>query len=69
MVLVSHPLASRVGWFNVANISAGLFGMPVGFLTMIIVSKFTTAPSTEMQNFIDDIRRPRGEAVMIEKAG
>jgi cation/acetate symporter len=69
MVLVSHPMASRVGWFNVANISAGLFGMPIGFLTMIIVSKFTTAPSQEMQNFIDDIRRPRGEAVMIEKAG
>jgi cation/acetate symporter len=43
--------------------------MPIGFLTMIIVSKFTTAPSQEMQNFIDDIRRPRGEAVMIEKAG
>jgi cation/acetate symporter len=69
MVLINHPLASRVGYFNVANISAGLFGMPVGFLTMMIVSKFTTAPSKEMQNFIDDIRRPRGEAVMIEKAG
>lgn len=63
-VLVNHPMASRVGWFNVANISAGLFGLPLGFLTMIIVSKFTKAPSKEMQDFIDEIRRPRGQAVM-----
>lgn len=69
MVLINHPLASRVGYFNVANISAGLFGMPIGFLTMIIVSKFTTAPNKEMQDFIDDIRRPRGAAVMVEKTG
>jgi cation/acetate symporter len=66
-VLISHPLASKVGYFNVANISAGLFGIPIGFLTMFIVSKFTTAPTKELQSFIDDIRRPRGGAVMIEK--
>ncbi|MBA3904801.1 MAG: hypothetical protein C0522_14200 [Rhodocyclaceae bacterium] len=64
---ISHPLASKVGYFNVANISAGLFGMPIGFLTMYIVSKFTTAPTKELQSFIDDIRRPKGGAVMIEK--
>ncbi|MDP3408598.1 sodium:solute symporter family protein [Bosea sp. (in: a-proteobacteria)] len=66
-VAINHPLASRVGYFNVANISAGLFGMPIGFLTMYIVSKFTTAPNKELQDFIDDIRQPRGAPVMIEK--
>jgi cation/acetate symporter len=66
-VAISHPLASKVGYFNVANISAGLFGMPIGFLTMYIVSKFTTAPNKELQDFIDQIRQPRGAAVMIEK--
>ncbi len=66
-VAINHPLASRVGYFNVANISAGLFGMPIGFLTMYIVSKFTTAPNKELQDFIDQIRQPRGAAVMIEK--
>lgn len=66
-VAISHPLASKVGYFNVANISAGLFGMPIGFLTMFIVSKFTTAPTKELQDFIDQIRQPRGAAVMIEK--
>ena len=64
---INHPLASRVGYFNVANISAGLFGMPIGFLTMYIVSKFTTAPNKELQDFIDQIRQPRGATVMIEK--
>ncbi len=66
-VAINHPLASRVGYFNVANISAGLFGMPIGFLTMYIVSKFTTAPNKELQDFIDQIRQPRGATVMIEK--
>ncbi|CAN5276574.1 VC_2705 family sodium/solute symporter [soil metagenome] len=66
-VAISHPLASKVGYFNVANISAGLFGMPIGFLTMYIVSKFTTAPNKELPDFIDQIRQPRGAAVMIEK--
>ncbi|MDP3319853.1 MAG: sodium:solute symporter family protein [Bosea sp. (in: a-proteobacteria)] len=66
-VAINHPLASRVGYFNVANISAGLFGMPIGFVTMYIVSKFTTAPNKELQDFIDEIRQPRGAPVMIEK--
>jgi cation/acetate symporter len=66
-VAVSHPMASRVGWFNVANISAGLFGLPLGFLTMWLVSKFTTAPSQQIQDFIDEIRRPRGQTVMTDK--
>ena len=66
-VAINHPLASKVGYFNVANISAGLFGMPIGFLTMYIVSKFTTAPTKELQDFIDQIRQPRGAAVMAEK--
>jgi cation/acetate symporter len=61
-------LASKVGWFDVNNISAALFGLPVGFLVMIGVSLMTPAPSAEMQAFIDEIRRPRGEVVMKEKA-
>src|SRR5918993_4921357 len=61
-------LASQGGWFDVNNISAALFGLPVGFAVMIIVSLLTPAPSVEMQNFIDEIRRPRGRALNEEKA-
>jgi len=61
-------LASKVGWFDVNNISAALFGLPVGFLVMIVVSLLTPAPSKEMQGFIDEIRRPRGKTLVEEKA-
>jgi cation/acetate symporter len=68
MVALSHPMANRVGYFSVANISAGLFGIPVGFLVMYLVSLMTPAPSRELQNFIDEVRRPRGKTMMEEKA-
>jgi cation/acetate symporter len=60
-------LANKVGWFDVRNISAALFGLPIGFAVMIIVSLMTKAPSAEMQGFVDEIRRPRGNALMTEK--
>jgi cation/acetate symporter len=66
-VLASHPLQSKVGWFNINNISAAAFGLPAGFLTMIVVSLMTPAPAKEMQDFIDACRRPRGKTLMDEK--
>ncbi|MFZ4808911.1 MAG: sodium:solute symporter family protein [Hyphomicrobiaceae bacterium] len=67
MVGIRHPMANRVGYFNVANISAGLFGLPVGFVVMYLVSLMTPAPSRELQNFIDEVRKPRGKTMMEEK--
>jgi cation/acetate symporter len=67
-VALSHPMANRVGWFSVSNISAGLFGLPVGFIVMYVVSLMTPAPSSELQKFIDEVRRPRGKTLMEEKA-
>jgi cation/acetate symporter len=55
-------------WFGVSNISAGLFGIPTGFLATIVVSWMTPAPSKEMQDFIDSIRIPKGQTLMQEKA-
>jgi len=51
-------------WFGVNNISAALFGMPVGFIVMYGVSLLTPAPSQEMQDLIDDIRKPQGRTLM-----
>ncbi len=64
---VGAVLASKVGWFDVTNISSALFGVPIGFAVMILVSLVTPAPSREMQDFIDAVRRPRGETLMQEK--
>src|SRR5918998_1139930 len=66
-VAVSHPMASKVGWFNINNISSALFGLPVGFAVMIGVNLMTRAPSLAMMNFIDECRRPRGKTMMEEK--
>ncbi|HWK95601.1 MAG TPA: sodium:solute symporter family protein [Pseudolabrys sp.] len=67
-VLVSHPLASKVGWFGLNNIAAGLLGMPVGFLVIYVVSLMGKEPSKEMQAYVDEIRKPRGRTVLEEKA-
>ncbi|MCZ8187921.1 MAG: cation acetate symporter [Beijerinckiaceae bacterium] len=68
-VTLAHPLASKVGWFNINNISAAAFGLPVGFAVMIVVSLMTPAPSAELQRFIDEVRKPRGKTLMEEKSG
>lgn len=67
-VLASNPLASRVGWFNINNISSAAFGLPVGLLVMYVVSLMTPAPSKAMQDFIDACRRPKGGTLMAEKS-
>ena len=50
--------------FGLKNISAGLFGIPLGFIVMIVVSKMTAPPSAEMQALVDEIRTPKGGVVM-----
>ena len=64
---LAHPMANKVGWFNLNNINCGLLGMPVGFLTIIVVSLLGKEPSKEMQAYVDEIRKPRGRTVLEEK--
>jgi cation/acetate symporter len=66
-VTLAHPLSSKVGWFGLTNIAAGLIGMPVGFALIYVVSLMTKEPSKELQAFVDEIRKPRGRTVMQEK--
>jgi cation/acetate symporter len=64
---LAHPLANKVGWFNLNNINCGLLGMPLGFLVIYLVSFVTKAPSAEMLALVDEIRKPRGQTVLEEK--
>jgi cation/acetate symporter len=48
-------------WFGIKNISSALFGMPLAFLLTYVVSLMTAPPTKEMQEFVDSIRRPKGE--------
>jgi cation/acetate symporter len=64
---LAHPMANKVGWFDLNNINCGLLGAPLGFAVIYIVSKLGKEPSAEMQAYVDDIRKPRGRTVLEER--
>ena len=45
-------------WWDISPISAGLFGVPLGFLVIIVVSLLTPAPDKETQELVDHVRYP-----------
>ena len=46
-------------WWGIQPISAGVFGVALGFLVIVLVSLVTPAPSRAVQNFVEDLRYPR----------
>jgi len=47
-------------WFDIDPISAGVFGVPVGFVVAILVSLLTPPPPREVQALVDFVRYPSG---------
>ena len=45
-------------WFHIAPISAGVFGIPLGLLSLVVVSLLTTPPDEDTLAWIDHIRMP-----------
>ena len=45
-------------WFHIAPISAGIFGVPAGFLALIVVSLLTPPPDRNTLELIAQLRRP-----------
>ena len=45
-------------WFNMSPISAGVFGVPIGIITIIVVSLLTPEPSKAVQQLVDHVRYP-----------
>jgi cation/acetate symporter len=45
-------------WWDMNPISAGIFGVPLGFAVIIIVSLLTPAPDRETQELVDHVRYP-----------
>ena len=43
-------------WWDIAPISAGLFGVPLGFAVIIIVSLLTKAPGRDIQELVEHVR-------------
>merc|ERR1712079_182543 len=63
-VCVAYICGVRYGgmepWFEVATISAGIFGVPITFLVTVGVSLVTPAPPQEIQDFVAHLRDPEG---------
>ncbi len=45
-------------WWDIAPISAAVFGVPAGFVGMIVGTLVSPAPAKEMQDFVDHVRYP-----------
>jgi cation/acetate symporter len=54
---ITRPIA-EYQWFGMNPISAGVFGVPIGIATIIIVSLLTREPSREVQELVEHVRYP-----------
>jgi cation/acetate symporter len=55
-----------VSWFGTTTVASGVFGIPLGFITIWIVSLLTEAPPKELQDFVTDIRYPKSGGAAAE---
>lgn len=46
-------------WWGIQPISAGLFGVPVGFVVIVLISLFRPPPSPQVQALVEYVRYPR----------
>jgi cation/acetate symporter len=53
---VTDPVAL---WWGIQPISAGVFGVPLGFVVMILVSLVTPPPPPRVQELVEYVRYPR----------
>ncbi len=61
LLTLYYMIGSRffsVSWFGTATIASGVFGIPLGFIVIWIVSLATKAPPQEVQDFVANIRYP-----------
>jgi cation/acetate symporter len=45
-------------WYGILPVSAGVFGVPAGFVVCVLVSRLTPAPSAETRAFVRALRHP-----------
>jgi cation/acetate symporter len=63
-MLRTYPFFTNMGvpkmdlWFGLSPVSAGMFGLPLGMLTIVIVSLLTAPPSRKVQELVEHVRYP-----------
>ena len=45
-------------WWDISPISAGVFGVPLGFLIIVVITLITPAPRREVQELVEHVRYP-----------
>jgi cation/acetate symporter len=48
-------------WWDINPIAAGIFGIPLGFIGVIVGSLISPSPSKEVQELVDHVRYPNLE--------
>ena len=56
-------------WWDILPISAGLFGVPLGFVIIIVVTLLTPAPSREVQELVEHVRYPNLTGDTVDSLG
>jgi cation/acetate symporter len=56
--LINVKFLGMTPWFGIKDVSAGIFGIPLGFLTIAVVSLMTKEPSQEIEDMVEDLRYP-----------
>ncbi|HEX5528189.1 MAG TPA: sodium:solute symporter family protein [Methylomirabilota bacterium] len=73
LVTTYYMIGSRfygVSWFGTQTIASAIFGLPVGFLVIWIVSLLTEAPPKSVQDLVVSVRYPRsGQATAAAAQG
>ncbi|HWR59312.1 MAG TPA: cation acetate symporter, partial [Thermodesulfovibrionales bacterium] len=60
---VTYMVGSRfygLDIWGVKTISSGLFGIPMGFIAIYVVSRMTAPPPQAIQDFVENVRIPKG---------
>jgi len=55
---VFHVDAPVELWWGILPVSAGVFGVPLGFAVCVLVSLMTPAPEASVRRFVRDLRYP-----------
>lgn len=56
--LVGVKFLGMEKWFGISDVSAGIFGIPAGFLAIVLISLLTPAPDTKTRELVEEVRYP-----------
>lgn len=65
--MVMNYINPEFNVLGISHLSAGIFGVPVNFGLIYVVSKLTAEPSAEMQHLVDTLRHPQEDDELMEQ--